>query len=367
MCDLFKVLEIGQKICDNNKRKYRPFWARKEDFTVMSKNKNSNKLNAEEFGASLQLGVKKSADAAKTAVKKISTKVKEVVSSIAPESKPVEEASEFVEPVEGIPAETAFEPEREPKNIVEEFFMQFIAHFKKDCLSPDGKDVVSKKNALIAIGASAGALIVIVAAVLLILTYGITPHTGITVDEFIDSYNSIPETVSGTDAMYTITTYLPEYEDIKIPEDASLKGGKTISLYDGHIEISAKLKGNNIVRLEIYGVDFPNFDPEQDTFVGLENGDYSYLYYYIALGKALAIVQGSESVYDVYAAASYGFTYQSYAVYYKSYGLGNIYSSTYEIDGRVVSAGYDLDKDCLFIEAVEEPILNWSGKTAEQQ
>lgn len=340
--------------------------ARKEDFTVMSKKKNEKILNAEEFGAALQLGVKKSADAAKTAVKKIQTKAKNAVRSAASgkaASGSVDKTTEKT--VEAAVANAAVEPEREPKNVVDAFVMQFVAQFKKDCIAPESEETVSKKNTLLAIGISAGSLLAAVAAVLLILTFGITSHTGITVDEFIEAYNSIPATVSGTDAMYTITTYLPEYEDIKIPEGASLKGGKTIQLYDGHIEISAKLKGNNIVRLEIYGVDFPNFDAEQDTFVDLPAGDYSYLYYYVALGKALNAVQAEGVVYDAYAAASYAFTLQSYAGYYYSGGMGTVYSSNYDLDGHKVSAGYDLAKDCLFIEAVEEPILNWSGNSAE--
>jgi len=146
-------------------------------------------------------------------------------------------------------------------------------------MEPQEKSIVEPKRSYLIIG--------ICSALLLLLAFGsffffgLYPYhtTGVTVNEFIDNYNSI---VSDT----SILALLPDYEDVRIPEGAKLGGKKTIEVWDGHVVISAKTRFGKIVELKTEAVDVPYFDNETHHFV-VPADTNEHFYYFVALGKIL--------------------------------------------------------------------------------
>lgn len=211
--------------------------------------------------------------------------------------------------------------------------------------TPEEKSKITKKTALIVTAVCSVFFILLAVASYFFLTSYDYYTTGVTVKEFIKAFNSV-ECPSDSDLL----EILPSYTDIIIPEDAKLGGDNVIELMDGHILISAETRLGKIKKLTVRAVDYPNYDPMTCKFY-VDEGDYSFLYYYICFGKCLAAYRDLPEAYE---AALYAFQFHQYAFQYLSYGEDG--SFTANIDDNAATYTLIYNGNTLVVEPLEDTI-----------
>lgn len=204
---------------------------------------------------------------------------------------------------------------------------------------------ISKKTAWIVTAACSVFFILLAVGSYFFLTSYDYYTTGITVKEFIKAFNSV-ECASDSD----LIAIFPSYTDIVIPEDAKLGGDNEIELMDGHIIISAETRFGKIKKLNVRAVDYPNYDPMTCKFY-VDEGDYSFLNYYICFGKCLAAYRDLPEVYE---AALYAFQFHQYAFQYLSYGEDG--SFTANIDDNAATYTLIYNGNTLVVEPLKDTI-----------
>lgn len=210
---------------------------------------------------------------------------------------------------------------------------------------PAEESRISKKTALIVTAACSAFFILLAVASYFFLTSYNYYTTGITVKEFITAFNSV-ECPSDSDLL----EIMPSYTDIIIPEDAKLGGDNVIELMDGHIVISAETRLGKIKKLTVRAVEYPNYDPMTCKFY-VDEGDYSFLYYYICFGKCLAAYR---ELPEAYEAALYAFQFHQYAYQYLTYGEDG--SFTANIDRNAATYSLIYNGNTLVVEPLEDTI-----------
>ncbi len=211
---------------------------------------------------------------------------------------------------------------------------------------PAENTLVDNKKSLITIAACSAAFIGIAVLLYFFLTTFNYYTTGVSVDEFIERFNSF-ETTSDSD-IYEI---IPSYTDVLIPEDAKLGGKNTIELMDGHVVIEANTRFGKIVDLTVRNVDYPGYDSTIHYF-DTSDGSTDYLYYYVCLGKAIAAFQ--PEIKTVYDATYSAYQLHQYAFIYMLYGQGGVY--TVEVGDNTIS--YHLVDACLTVEPIKKNITS---------
>ena len=234
---------------------------------------------------------------------------------------------------------------------------------------PDESTIIEPKKSYLIIGISAALMVLL--AIGSFFFFGLYPYhtTGVTVDEFIDTFNAI---ASDSD----IRAVIPEYENIVIEEGAKLGGKRTISLYDGHVVLQAKTRFGKIIELTATGVDIPGYDPET-CGISSPDGTHDYFYYFVTIGKVLAAmneniikdnpvetikvsaadVSGSDAADElptVMSATTYGYQMYFYALSSHVSGYKGIASST---QGNV-RYEYNVKNHTLTIAPIEKTITS---------
>ena len=210
---------------------------------------------------------------------------------------------------------------------------------------PDEKSVVTKKTAWIVTAACTVFFILLAVGSYFFFTSYDYYTTGVTVKEFINAFNSV-ECPSDSDLL----EIFPSYTDVVIPDDAKLGGDNVIELMDGHIVISAETRLGKIKKLTVRAVDYPNYDPMTCKFY-VDEGDYSFLYYYICFGKCLAAYRDLPEVYE---AALYAFQFHQYSYEYLTYGQDG--SFTANIDDNAATYTLIYNGNTLVVEPLKDTI-----------
>ena len=271
------------------------------------------------------------------------------------------------------------------------FFDDLDKRLYRMYFKPDRSTLVSQKTTIISLAVAAGISLLLGFAVIIFL--GTYPYytTGMKTKDFIREFNNI---TSDTD----IRTIVPSFTDVTIPEKAKL-GREPVYLADGHVKLTAETRFGRIIRLDVEGIDIPNYDEQHYEFITEYNPDYDpaneQFYYYIALGKTAIAAQklitpneddlkssdsdtSASDEYDlsyvptIYEAASYGYQLYYYSYYYYANRLNSGY--LYLPIGKSYLY-YELSEAKMTIKPVIEKVTNlpeglqkfWDGFTGKNK
>ncbi|MBQ9993081.1 MAG: hypothetical protein IJP17_00015 [Clostridia bacterium] len=238
-------------------------------------------------------------------------------------------------------------------------FMESLKQKYSEHLIPTDKPVIEKKKTTQTVIIAVAALLILLTGIVMFLVMYPYHTTGVTVDEFIDRFNAM--TVASDSEVWTL---MPEYEDIKIPEDAKLGGKNVIKLFDDQVVISADVRFGKIVNLDVDAVNLKNYNPEVHFF-NVDGTDYSFLKFFIVYGKVYSVFDFSDTrVNDSYVASLQAYGLHYYAQLNETYELPTVEKRDLENGDIINVVTYDLESLNMNISPSQKTIANdpvWPG------